>query len=196
MLLTVRAGWQYLPTAGRLPTFRDRHMKLILLTLLALTFAIQTTTSARTFRQTKHPAFTLVSRITTTTEDGTQKITEAGRYVFSDGSIRYIRKNEGGSVSSDYLFEAGRNGLFIKHDERKLVKSWGTPSEASNEPLPTAERLRANPNFLRTEEVLGYTTYVIRDMGSGIGSGGGRPADAPYSELYFVPELGRTPLKA
>jgi outer membrane lipoprotein-sorting protein len=171
-------------------------MKLILLTLLALTFITQPPTSALAMRQAKHLALTLVSRVTVTQPDGRQEVTEVVRYVSSDGSVRRIRKNEDGSVSSDYVFEKGRGGFFIRHDEKKLVKSWITPPEAIYLPHPvTAESIRKNPNFLRTETVLGYTTYVVRDLGSGISSGGGSPADALHSELYFAPELGKTPLK-
>ena len=170
-------------------------MKLNALALVALTLVTQPTTSARAPRQAKHLPLTLVSRVTVTRPDGSREVTEGVRHVSSDGSVRRIRKNEDGSVTSDYVFEKGRGGFFIRHDEKKLVKSWTTPPEAIDVPLPTAESIRKNPSFLRTETVLGYTAYVVRDLGSGIGSGGGSPSDALHAELYFAPELGKTPLK-
>lgn len=171
-------------------------MKLILLALLTLAFVVQPPTSARAPRQSKNLALTLVSRVTVTQPGGRQEVTEVVRYASSDGSVRRIRKNEDGSVSSDYVFEKGRGGFFINHDEKRLVKSWRTPPEAIDVPTPiTAESIRKNPMFLRTETVLGYTTYVVRDLGSGISTGWESPADALHSELYFAPELGKTPLK-
>lgn len=170
-------------------------MKLTALTLLALTLITLPAASARATRQAKGLALTLVSRVTVTRPDGGREVTEVVRYVSSDGGVRRIRKNEDGSVSSDYVFEKGRGGFFIRHDEKRLVNSWITPPEAIGAPPPTAESILKNPNFLRTETVLGYTAYVVRDLGSGISSGGGSPSDALHSELYFAPELGKTPLK-
>jgi hypothetical protein len=170
-------------------------MKLTALALLALTFVTQPPTPSRAPRQAKHFALTLVSRVTVTRPDGSREVTEVVRYVSSDGSVRRVRKSGDGSVTSDYVFEKGRGGFLIRHDEKKLVKSWMTPPEAIDAPPPTAESILKNPNFLRTETVLGYTAYVVRDLGSGISSGGGSPSDALHSELYFAPELGKTPLK-
>jgi hypothetical protein len=54
-------------------------------------------------------------------------------------------------------------------------------------PLPTAEGLRLSPQFVRTDKVLGYTTYVHRVMDEASGQ--------PSSDAYFAPEFGNTPLK-
>jgi TonB family protein len=173
----------------------EKSMKVILLATLVAAFA--TSSPALSFAQDKqtHPAFTLVTRVTATAPDGRQVVMEAVRHVSSGGGVRHITKREDGSVSNDYVFEKGRGGFFINHEGKRLVKSWGIPSEASGKPLPTAESLRADPNFLRTEEVLGHTAYVIRDVGAGIGGGTGKPAGRFRYERYYAPELGRTPLK-
>ena len=47
-------------------------------------------------------------------------------------------------------------------------------------PLRTAEELRADPKFTRTEEILGFTAYVLSE----------HPAKDLLIENYFVPELG------
>ena len=162
-------------------------MKLILLTLLVLTFTVQTPSSARTLQQIKHPALTLVSRVTVNRPDGKREVSEAVRHVSSNGSVRAITKEADGRVSSDYLYEAGRGGFYVSSEKKALTKSFGAPPEASDEPLPTAEQLRAAPNFIGTEQVLGYTTYILRETH--------KPSGVLDRDHYFAPELGRTPLK-
>lgn len=162
-------------------------MRDTLLTLLTLFTVAQLTAPAFAQQQKKHPAFTLVSRVTVTRPDGSQKVSETTRYVSSGGSVREISRGQDGTVTSDYVYESGRGGFGVLSKDRKLVKRFGSPAEASDGPLPTAESLRADPNFAGTEQVLGYTAYVIRQMHEGQG---GRDRD-----LYYAPELGRTPLK-
>lgn len=59
--------------------------------------------------------------------------------------------------------------------------------EVSCEALPTAESLRADPNFAGTEQILSYTVYIIRQMHKEQG--------ARERDFYYAPELSRTPLK-
>ena len=157
-------------------------MKLILLTLLTLTFGTQVQTAG----QVKHPALTLVSRVTVNRPDGKQEVSETVRYVSADGSVRAVTKEADGSVSSDYLYVSGRGGFYVSSEQKALTKSHSAPPEASGEPLPTAEQLRADPRFVGTEQLLGYTTYIIREM---------REHGARDRDHYYAPELGRTPLK-
>lgn len=161
-------------------------MKLSLLTLLALNFVMLMPTTGGSLRQAKHPSFTLVSRVTVNRPDGKKEVSEITRYVSSDGSVRAITREADGRVSSDYLYESGRGGFYISSEQKALTKSHGVPPEASAEPLPTAEQLRASPNFVGTEQLLGYTTHIIREM---------REHGARDRDHYFAPELGRTPLK-
>ena|SRR2546423_1555228 len=170
-------------------------MKPKTLALLGLMFAAQVAAPVLGHAQATHPAFTLVSRLTVTRPDGKKEVYEETRYVSSNGSVRAISKKADGSVSSDYVYERGRGGFFVKHGDKKLVKTWQTPPEASDAPLPTAESLRADPDFLRTEQVLGYTAYVILKVGSGAGGRKDWPAYVPRDEIYYAPELGKTPLK-
>ena len=135
----------------------------------------------------RHPAFTLVSRVTVTRPDGVQEVSETTRHVSSDGSVRALRKASDGTVSSDYLYQSGRGGFYVDHRGKALVKSHGAPPEAAGEPLPTPEGLRAHPNFAGTEVILGYTDYVVRELRQ---HNGERDRDN-----YFAPVLGRTPLK-
>lgn len=162
-------------------------MRSTILTLLMLFAVAQPTAPTSARQQAKHPAFTLVSRVTVTRPDGSQKVSETTRHVSSDGSVREISREQDGTVSGDYLYESGRGGFSVQSKDRKLVKRFGSPPEASAGPLPTAESLRANPDFAGTEQLLGYTAYVIRQTYK---EGGGRDRD-----YYYAPELGRTPLK-
>lgn len=162
-------------------------MKLILVTLLTHAFFAQPPTPARAARQARHPALTLVSRVTVNRPDGKKEVSETTRYVGADGSVRDITRGADGKVSSDYLYESGRGGFYVSAEQKTLTKSHGAPPEASGEPLPTADQLRAAPNFVGTERLLGYTTYIIRETHKHSG--------ARDRDHYFAPELGRTPLK-
>jgi len=162
-------------------------MRFTVLTLLTLFTVAQLTAPTSARQQAKHPAFTLVSRVTVTRPDGRREVSETTRYVSSDGSVREISREQDGTVSSDYLYESGRGGFNVQSKDRKLVKRFGSPPEASGEPLPTAESSRADPNFAGTEQLLGYTVYIIRQMHKEQG--------ARDRDLYYAPELGRTPLK-
>jgi TonB family protein len=161
-------------------------MKPKTLALLGLIFAAQVAAPVLGHAQATHPAFTLVSRLTVTRPDGKKEVYEETRYVSSNGSVRAISKKADGTVSSDYLYESGRGGFYVNAQGKALVKSFGKPPEASDEPLSTAEQLRADPNFGGTEQLLGYTTYIIRAKYAN----GVRDRDN-----YYAPELGRTPLK-
>ena len=63
-------------------------------------------------------------------------------------------------------------------------KEW-LSTAANQDDLMTPENLRNHPQFARTEQLLGLTTYVHRHSIS--------PED--WSEMWFAPETGRVPLK-
>ena len=172
-------------------------MQTTLITLLVFVLLGQQPMQKAVTSQEKHshPAFTLVLNITTNRPDGGQQVSEETRYVSSNGSVRNIRKKGDGTVTSDYLYESGKGGFYVQHEEKKLVKSYGMPPEASGK-LPTAEQLKSNPNFVRTEKLLGYTAYVLKEGGNGVSSEGKKmPKSGIVTEYYYAPELGRTPLK-
>lgn len=162
-------------------------MRRTAITILLFVLAVQISALAAGQQKAGHPAFTFVSRVTVKRPDGKHEVSESIRYVSSDGSVRAISKNADGSVSSDYLYEAGRGGFYVKSKDKMLVQGYGKPPEASGDSLPTAESLRADSRFVGTEQLLGYTTYIIREMHRG--------PDVRDRDNYYAPELGWTPLK-
>ena len=156
-------------------------MQATVLTVLSCAFAALLSAPISAQEKAKHPALTLVSRVTVTRPDGKQEASETTRYVSSDGSVREISRKQDGAVSIDYLYKSGRGGFNVQSKDMKLVKRYGSPPEASDEPLPTAESLRAHPNFVGTEQILGYTTHIIRQMHNEQG--------ARDRDLYYAPEL-------
>jgi Gram-negative bacterial TonB protein C-terminal len=173
-----------LPTVSSM--FSEELMRKLILTLLILFSVTQLTSPISAQQQAKHPAFTLVSLVTVMKENGGRETSKTTRYVSSNGSVREISQKQDGTVSSDYLYESGRGAFYVQSKDRRLFKSFGTPPEASGDPLPTGESLRADPNFKGTEQILGYMVYIIRHMH--------RPG-ARDRDLYYAPELGWTPLK-
>lgn len=162
-------------------------MRKTVVTTLLFVLAVQIYAPAASQQKATHPAFTLVSRDTVKRPNGRQEVSESVRHVSSNGGVRAISKNADGSVSSDYLYEAGRGGFYVRSENKALVKSFGKPPEASGEPLPTAESLRADPRFAGTEQLLGYTTYIIRKTHL--------ERAVRDRDEYYAPELGWTPLK-
>lgn len=162
-------------------------MRLTLRTLLALFLASTLHAPAAAPQETSRPAFTLRSRLTVNREDGEKVVLEEVRYVSSNGNFRLVTTREDGSVSGDKLYIRGR-GLFLVSHSYKMLRRWSEPlPDAADAPPLTAEQLRASPNFLRTETVLGRETYLHRVKDEKTGR--------PLYDYYFAPELGRTPLK-
>lgn len=139
-------------------------------------------------KKDKYPAFTLKSTITHFLEDGKQIVERKTTYSFSDGSWRTIITGEEG-VANEHFFKAGRGFFVVNHKKKVLKQSTMLAQVASPEPasLETAEELRANPQFVKTEEILGFTAYLIRvkDENTGL----------PVNDLYHVVELGNVPIK-
>ena len=135
-----------------------------------------------------HPTFTLRSRVTVRTSDGKPLTLDQVRFVASDGSYHLIETRQDGSVNYEHFYERGRGLFRAYHLHRMLVKLPSPPPEASDDGPRTAEELRASPDFLRTEEVLGLTAYVIRLRDEQTGQ--------PLADYYHAPELGRIPLKS
>jgi TonB family protein len=163
-------------------------MRKTAVTSLLFILAVQISAPAVASQQkATHPAFTLLSRVSVKRPDGKQEVSESIRHVSSDGGVRAINKNADGSVSSDYLYEAGRGGFYVRGKDKVMVKAFGKPPEASGEPLPTAESLRADSRFAGTAQLLGYTTYIIRKTHP--------ERDERDRDEYYAPELGWTPLK-
>jgi TonB family protein len=138
--------------------------------------------------ETKQPAFTLHSRVQMNMDEGGRQELKEVRYVSSSGNFRAVYTRADGSVSSEQVFVRGRGFFNVHHDHKLITPNKSNPPDtATTTPPPTAEQLRASPHFVRTEEVLGRTTYVHRINDAKTGK--------PEVDYYFTPELGRVPLK-
>ena len=129
-----------------------------------------------------YPAFTLVSRLTE--YDAREQIVRVSthtRYESLTGDWRVVFKS--GVDEQATLYRRGKGVYQSNSRTSRIIKQ---SDHAPGCPLRTGEELRRDPKFARTEEVLGYTAYVLID----------RPSKDLQIEHYFVPELGGgTPFK-
>jgi len=139
------------------------------------------------------PAFTLISRVThfNPTNAGQQLHGEETTYVFSDGSYRVVFDGEPDAKSvaprREYFFKYGAGFFEVDSKQKQLIRnSKMSPNARGRRPL-TAEELRSDPQFIRTETLLGMTAYVMRitDEQTGL----------PTTDLFYAVETGNTPLK-
>jgi TonB family protein len=132
---------------------------------------------AKTFR-----GFTLVKQVTDYDRTGRAlpALTET-LYVSASGDWRYLGTYPNGQVV-ETIYLCGRGVFFSDHRNRQLVKFGDV---GAGRPGPTtAERLQADPKFVRTEYVLGRLAYLHRQDTHGY-----------VEETYFAPELGPFPFK-
>jgi len=129
-----------------------------------------------------YPAFTLVSRLTEyDARDQVVRVSTYIRYESSRGDWRSVSKS--GADEQATLYRRGKGVYQSNSRTSRIIKQ---SDHAPGCPLRTGEELRADPKFSRTEEVLGFTAYVLID----------RPSKDLQIEHYFVPELGGgTPFK-
>lgn len=124
--------------------------------------------------------FTLSRRVTEKDRSGREFFERTETlYVSSSGDWRAVATYpHGETVETIYL--CGRGVFFPDHKSRQLVKI----SKGGGCPRPTtAERLEADPKFVRAEPVLDRLAYMHR-------------RDVGYvEETYFAPELGPFPFK-
>ena len=130
----------------------------------------------------KYPPYTLVTRYTQYDPHGeTVRVTTNTRYQSSNGDWRSVGKS--GGVEFATLYRRGRGVYQSDSRTSRIIKSM---DHAPGCPIRTAEELRQDKNFARTEEVLGFTAYVLIES----------PAKELVVEHYYVPELGGgTPFK-
>jgi hypothetical protein len=162
-------------------------MRVLSLALMALLVVAVAPSAGAAGQEGRRPAFTLKSRVTSQMRDGSSVVLDEVRYVSAGGGFRAVRTGADGKVAEEKVFEPGRGFFAVMHSYELLVKSKHVPPEMSDKPAPTAEQLRASPRFLRTEEVLGRTTYVHRVPDERTGE--------PAADYYYAPELGHVPLK-
>lgn len=136
-------------------------MKKTILSLVLLLLVSLGLSEAHAQDNQSHPAFTLHSRIT-----------------------RYAPDGSPSSVSEKVLY-AGSGG----YSRVVLTGTDGKTKESFNRPAPSrsAKELRADPRFVRAEELLGLTAYVYRILNKENGE--------LQAEKYYAPELGAIPLK-
>lgn len=130
-----------------------------------------------------YPPYTSVTRFTEYDSKGeVLHVSTQTSYHSSTGDWRSVGKVAGVEYGS--LYRRGRGVYQSNSRTSRLIKQHG---HAPGCPLRTAEELRADRKFTRTENVLGFTAYVLTDT----------PNDDLVMEHYYIPELGGgTPVKS
>lgn len=130
-----------------------------------------------------YPAFSMTIQTTAYDARGEAISTStATRYDSANGDWRYVRSVNGFEMAT--LYRRGR-GVFNSDSRTQLILK--QTAHAPGCPLRTAEQLRSDPKFVRTEFILGFEAYFLRERLPGIDY---------VMETSFVPELGGgTPFK-
>jgi len=130
-----------------------------------------------------HVAYTIVTRMTEYDPKGeVLAVWTTTTYHSATGDSRSVGK------SGDYeVGTVSRRGKGVYQTNSRTNRSIKQMSRVPDCPVRTADNLRADPNFARTEDILGYTAYVLIN----------RVDKELVSELYYVPDLGGgTPVKS
>lgn len=124
-----------------------------------------------------YPAFTMTVR-TTAYAAGGQAISSsiATRYDSASGDWRFVREVGGYEMAT--LYRRGR-GVYYANSRTQLT--FKVSAHAPGCPLRNAEQLRNDPKFIRTENILGFEAYFLRQQ---------FPGSDFVMETSFVPELG------
>jgi hypothetical protein len=129
-------------------------------------------------------AFTMT--IQTTVYDARDQVvatSTATRYESASGDWRYVHNVGGFEMAT--LYRRGR-GVYSSDSRTQLI--FKETSHAPGCPTRTAEQLRKDPKFVRTEFILGFEAYFLRER---------LPNSNVVMETSFVPELGGgTPFKS
>jgi len=130
-----------------------------------------------------YPAFTMTIQTTAYDARGAVISTStATRYDSANGDWRYVRNVGGFEMAT--LYRRGR-GVYNSDSRTQLILK--VTDHAPGCPLRTAEQLRSDPKFVRTEIILGFEAYFLRQRFPGIDY---------VMETSFVPEFGGgTPFK-
>jgi TonB family protein len=150
-------------------------------TLIASLF-VATVACVDAMGQQSYPPYTLVTRYTQYDANGeTLRVMTQTRYQSSSGDWRAVVKVGGGEQATLY-----RRGKGVYQSDSRTSRLIKFMDHAPGCPIRTGEELRRDPKFVRTEEVLGFTAYLLVE----------NSAKDLLIEYYFVPELGGgTPLK-
>lgn len=132
------------------------------------------------------PAFTLHYRVSRINSSGGHSPSQEIRYVSSNGDFRVVNTEADGRVR-EYFFEHGRGHFTVNHISKQLIQNKNVSPDKKISPPMDAKALSSHPQFLRTEEILGFTAYALRSMDEETG--------LPSADVYYAVELGSTPLK-
>ena len=130
-----------------------------------------------------YPAFTMTIQTTAYDASG-QAISSsnATRYDSASGDWRYARNVGGYEMATQY-----RRGRGVYNEDSRTQLILKSSAHAPGCPLASAEQLRNDPKFVRTEIIFGLEAYVLSQRFPGIDY---------VMETSFVPELGGgTPFK-
>lgn len=128
-------------------------------------------------RSQTYPAFTMT--IQTTAYDAREQAiatSTATRYDSDNGDWRYVTNVGGFEMAT--LYRRGR-GVYNSDSRTQLILK--VTDHAPGCPLRSAEQLRSDPKFVRTEIILGFEAYFLRQRFPGMDY---------VMETSFVPELG------
>ncbi|HEX8851852.1 MAG TPA: hypothetical protein VF754_00115, partial [Pyrinomonadaceae bacterium] len=89
--------------------------------------------------------------------------------------------------TQEYFFKRGLGFFEVNHQSQQLIRNQMMSPDAGATRPQTAQEMLADPQFLRTEKVLGLTAYVMRVKDEQTG--------APITDMYFAVETGKAPLK-
>jgi TonB family protein len=129
-----------------------------------------------------YPSYTLVTQTTYYDAKGqVQGSSTSTRYESASGDWRSV------GVVGDYeVATIYRRGQGVYQSDARTNSVIKVSKHAPGCPIRTAEQLRQDPKFIRTEEILGYEAYVLGEKFS-IGM---------ETETWFIPEFGGgTPFK-
>ena len=130
-----------------------------------------------------YPPYTVVTRFTEYDSKGeVLRVSTQTSYHSSNGDWRSVGKAAGIEYAS--LYRRGRSVYQSNSRTNRLIKQ---SDHAPGCPIRSGEELRADRKFTRTEDVVGFTAYVLTD----------NPNDDLVIEHYYIPELGGgTPVKS
>ena len=128
-----------------------------------------------------YAAFTLVTQVTDYDPQGnaTAVATET-RYFSSSGDWRWMGTHVKGRVR-ETVFIQRRGVFFADHRNKQLVKLNDCMIANCWPHHITAQTLRSDPEFLRTEQLLGIVAYIHKNASGDL--------------TYFAPQLGDIPFK-
>jgi len=122
--------------------------------------------------------YTITWHATVRSDDG--KTIEAftqTRYVSTEDAWRNVKTFPNGSTQESFASQG--QGVFLVDDDEKALVRLG-PYHRS----PNPQSIRNSKKYLRTEQVLGYDAYVLREEGPGI-----------TAEVYYAPALNGDVIK-